>query len=397
MSNQGKTTVAVLFGGRSTEHEISIITGLQVLEAFDSTRYDTFPVYVDREGQWYTGEALRKRDNYLPREELKSQLTHVSLSPGQESELIEMNPPKGLFSRKNPLHFPVDVFFPAFHGTYGEDGCIQGLLELKGVAYTGCGPRASAIAMNKHTTKQIASVLDVPVLPGVLLSQREWDPDKADKTVKEITKKLSLPVIIKPCNLGSSVGLSSARTEEQLMVSLAGAFAFDNQVIVEPFLEHMYELNIAVLDGTPPRLSVIERPKRDAPLLTFEQKYMKGNKKLTSSTPSEGMASLQRDIDPADVPKAIKDDVQEYAQQTYKALDCRGVIRIDFLVDQKEEMVYLNEINPLPGSFSYYLWEKTEPKLTFTELLDELVQQAVTDRNLNKRVQRQMGLRIFKE
>ncbi|MEW6233987.1 MAG: D-alanine--D-alanine ligase family protein [Candidatus Omnitrophota bacterium] len=397
MTQQEKTRVAVLFGGRSTEHEISIITGLQVLDAFDSVRFETIPIYVDSEGFWYTGDELRKREIYIPSQELKNKLCQVRLSSDPQSELIEAAAPKGWLSKREPKRFPVDVFFPAFHGSFGEDGCIQGFFELIGADYVGSGTRASAIAMNKHAAKKILSTFGISVLPGVMIHQREWDPAKADVTVKEVLKNLPFPLIVKPNNLGSSIGVSSAVDEEQLMISLAGAFAFDSQVLVEPFLDDMYELNISVLEGDPPRLSAIERPGRDAPVLTFEQKYMKGNKKLTASSTSQGMASLPRDLDPADVPAAIKDQVRKFAVQAFNGLDCRGVIRIDFLVNKKNGRLYLNEINPLPGSFSYYLWEGAKPKITFTELLAELVRLAQEEKKAKQKIRRQTARRIFKE
>ncbi len=395
-NNSGRTKVAVLFGGRSTEHEISIITGLQVLEAFDSTRFETIPVYIDPEGHWYLGEELRKRANYLPSEELKTKLTQVRLSSDPVSELIQANPPKGFFSTKPPHHFPVDVFFPAFHGTHGEDGCLQGMLEFIGAAYVGSGPRASSIAMNKYASKTYLSVLGIPVLPDVLLDRRNWNAEKADETAAEVMQQIHLPVMVKPCNLGSSIGISAAHTLDELMVSLAGAFAFDQQIIVEPLLESMYELNISVMDGDPLRLSAIERPRRDEELLTFEQKYMKGNKKL-SSAQSQGMASLQRDIHPADVPETILEQVKQYAKKAFAGLNCKGLARFDFLIDQSKGEVYFNEINPIPGSLAYYLWEQADPPMMFTELLAELVRLALNEREEKRTIRRRTEKQIFAE
>ena len=198
MADTQKTRVAVLFGGRSTEHEISIITGLQVLDAFDSSKYETIPVYVDPDGDWYIGDALRKRENYLLSDETKKQLLQVQLTANVGSELIEVNPPKGLFSRKDPQRIEVDVFFPAFHGSYGEDGCIQGVLEFIDAAYTCSGPRASSVGMSKHTTKQLLSARGIPVLPDILLEHRFWNPNEAHLTVQMIQEKLQLPLITNP-------------------------------------------------------------------------------------------------------------------------------------------------------------------------------------------------------
>ncbi|HOJ58774.1 MAG TPA: D-alanine--D-alanine ligase family protein [bacterium] len=397
MNESSKTRVAVLFGGRSTEHEISIITGLQVLDAFDSTQFETLPVYVDPEGFWYTGPELRKRENYIHFETMKEHLCRVRLTSDLVTELIEVDAkPRGWFRKPAPRRFPVDVFFPAFHGTFGEDGCIQGFLEFIGAAYTGCGPRAAAIGMNKHTAKQTLSAQGIPVLPGVLLDRRDWDAEKAHETTQEILRNFSLPLMVKPCNLGSSIGISSARTEEQLMVSIAGAFVFDYQVIVEPLLEEMYELNISVLENNPPRVSAIERPKSEEKLLTFEQKYLKGNKKISASD-SGGMASMQRDLNPSDVPEEIQAQVRAYAQKAFSGLDCRGLVRFDFLVDKTGNKVYFNEVNTLPGSFSYYLWEKADPPVPFTPLLTELVRLGQKRWQENRQIRRQIERRILKD
>ncbi|MBD3266747.1 D-alanine--D-alanine ligase, partial [bacterium] len=355
MSAQEKIQVAVLFGGRSTEHEISIITALQILDAFDATRFDAFPVYVDQDGYWFLGEALRQRDFYIPAGEKKDKLQRVQLTCDPEPQLVAFPKKAGLLSKPKQIAYPVDVFFPAFHGTYGEDGCIQGILEFIGVPYTGCGPRAASIGMNKFTCKMLLGGQDIPVLPDLLLIRNDWDPQKSDVLADEILHSLSLPLIVKPCNLGSSVAVSSATTKDELMISLAGAFAFDHQIIVEPLLEDFYELNISVFHGNPPRLSAIERPKREEDVLTYEQKYLQGNNKKTGA--DQGMASMQRDIEPADVPEEIKQQVKDCAIKAFRLLDARGVVRFDYLVDKKSGNVYFNEINTLPGSLAYYLWE----------------------------------------
>ncbi|MDX9755371.1 MAG: D-alanine--D-alanine ligase, partial [bacterium] len=253
MSESPKLRIAVLFGGRSTEHEISIITALQIMDAFDSTRYTLYPVYIDQDGYWYTGEALRKRESYIPSPEAKQRLTRVQLVCDPEPQLVSLPQKGGLFAKPVQAKYPVDVFFPAFHGTYGEDGCLQGALEFMGAAYTGCGVRAAAIGMNKHVCKQLLSSQGIPVLPDLFLDRSEWDPLQSDTLADKIIEILPLPLIVKPCNLGSSVAVSSATDKEQLMISLAGAFPFDRQVMVEPLLEDFFELNVSVLYGNPSR------------------------------------------------------------------------------------------------------------------------------------------------
>lgn len=395
MAGNGKRRVAVLFGGRSTEHEISVITALQVMDAFDSTRYEVMPVYVAEDGEWYTGEALRGREFYIPDEAAKKSLTRVRLEANRGGELEEADPPSGWFGSKAPAKFPVDVYFPAFHGAYGEDGCVQGLLEWIGAPYAGSPPMACALGMNKHACKSYLRSFDIPVLPDVLLDRSGWNAEEAHVTAQRVLDQMDPPVMVKPCNLGSSIGASAAHDLEQLMVSLAGAFAFDRQVMAEPLLEDMYEVNISVLAGSPPRVSAHERPKRESELLTFEQKYLKGNKKI--GLQSMGMASLDRDINPAGVPAEIVQQIRSYAIDAFQALGCGGLVRFDFMVDRAANAIYFNEVNPLPGSLSHYLWEKASPPLPFTELLTTLVEMALETEREKRRSRRQLERRIFKE
>ena len=236
-----KLQVAVLYGGQSIEHEISILTALQVMDAMDSTRYEIIPVYVDPDGLWYTGHHLRSRDSYWLTDDIKRHLTRVVLQSDNPIELVEAQPKKGWFGYKEQKRFMVDLFFPAFHGSFGEDGCIQGLLEWVNAPYTGCGPLAASLGMNKYRCKRFLKTVGIPVLPGILLDRQDWDAEKADETAKEVLTALELPLMVKPCNLGSSLGASVAGTEEELMISIAGAFGFDYQVLIEPLLEDMYE------------------------------------------------------------------------------------------------------------------------------------------------------------
>lgn len=388
-----KTRIAVLYGGRSTEHEISIITALQALDAFDSTRFDAFPVYIDPDGAWWTGAALRKRSSYPLSPDLKKQCMRVQLAAEPPARLIAMPQTKGWFNRYSTKEVPVDVFFPSFHGPYGEDGCIQGLLEWIGAPYAGSGLRACSVGMNKHAAKQLLVNSDIPALPDLLIHRREWDPNNAHILAGSIQEQMHAPWMVKPCNLGSSIAISSARTVDELMISLAGAFTFDNQVMVEPLLEDMYELNVSVLYGDPPLTSAIERPKRENALLTFEDKYMRGGKKHGGA--SEGMASLERDINPSDVSENVLREIRRHAVQAFSELDCRGIVRFDFMVNRQNNKVYFNEVNMTPGSFSYYLWEAAESARSFTELLSTLVDQAMAEHECKRSVRRQIEMRVL--
>jgi D-alanine-D-alanine ligase len=392
--SSSKLQIAVLFGGQSIEHEISILTALQVMDAMDSTRYDIIPVYVDPNGDWYTGQALRKRDTYWLTDESKKSLTQVVLQSNNLLELVEAHPKKGFFGYKEAQRIPVDLFFPAFHGSFGEDGCVQGMLEWVNAPYTGCGPLAASLGMNKYRCKRFLKAVGNTVLPGILLERQDWDAEKADETAREVLTAIELPLMVKPCNLGSSLGASVARTEEELMISIAGAFGFDYQVLIEPLLEDMYELNISVMEGSPPLCSAIERPTSDEKVLTFEQKYLKGSNKGKTSL-SEGMASMKRDLNPKNVPQEILDEVIQQAVSAFTAMGCKGLVRFDFMVNNEDQTVYFNEVNILPGSFSYYLWENAEPKIPFTQLITKLIDAALEEHRYKRKIKRSIQPRIF--
>jgi D-alanine-D-alanine ligase len=398
MSSVERLRVAVLFGGKSLEHEISVISAYQVLEAFDSTRYDVVPVYIDPDGFWFTGPELRQRRSYLPGPALKKRLHRVALHTGSQ---LELQPIKGSWMpwRREQTQ-PIDIVFPVLHGTFGEDGCLQGMLELLGVPYAGPGPLAAAVSMNKSATKTFAAALGIPVLPGITLHRRDWDASIAEEIVQDVMAKMPFPIITKPCHLGSSIGVAAAETADQLLMNLAAAFVLDHEVECEPLLRNFSEYNVAVLGPSPgssqlPRVSAIERPKRAGAVLSFEQKYMRGpgTKKLNRAL--SGMADLVRDLDPKDAADGVLQDVALYARRMYSALGLKGSPRFDFLYDLDKSQLYLNEINPLPGSCAFYLWEAAEPRLCFTELLHELVQEALADFHERHRSQRSASWRIF--
>jgi D-alanine-D-alanine ligase len=397
MSHRDRLRVAVLFGGKSLEHEISVVSAYQVMEAFDSARYEIVPIYIDSNGLWYTGDELRSRKSYLPGARMKAQLHRVSLIPGQQLELQPLGS-RWTPWKKTQLQ-PIDVIFPVLHGSFGEDGCLQGMLEVLGCPYVGSGPMASSVAMNKAATKAFAASLGVPTLPGVCLHRRNWDPTAGDAVVESILQRIRLPVIVKPSNLGSSIGVTAAHSAEQLLMNLAAAFVLDHEVLVEPLIEDLAEYNVAVMgprgNGAAPRCSAIERPRRLGSVLSFEQKYLRGPGTKKVSRSFSGMADLSRDLNPKDSPAELMDQVRAYASTLFEGLGLRGTPRFDFLYDRQTAQIYMNEINPMPGSLSFYLWEAADPRLGFTELLHELVQEALREFSERNRSQRSTASRIF--
>lgn len=400
----GKIRVAVLFGGRSTEHEISIITGLEIISAFDTTRYSPLPVYIDQRGRWFSGEQLLRKDFYRGLPGCLDDLKEVALLPRPGTGgLTVLGNKKGLsslFSKEELI--PVDVFVPAFHGQFGEDGCIQGLFEMADVVYTGCNVLASSIAMNKYLCKSILNRHGIPVLPAVVVkkhsTQKNLEKVRAD--IRSTRGLEEFPLFIKPLNLGSSVGVAKAETEEELDAALANAFQYDTEVIIEPCIANKMEINVSVRECPDPVASVVELPVASGDVLSYEDKYLRGGGgkkgKASGSTPGAmGMASLTRVVDPQDLDPKHKNGVINYALDAYRVLSCSGVVRFDFMVDLVTESLYFNELNPLPGSLAHYLWDKSTPRVLYPELLHDMVQSAFRKREEVAGLKRDFGFKAL--
>ncbi len=389
-----KKNLAVLFGGRSVEHEISVITALQLINVIDVTQYEIIPVYIAQTGRWYVGDNLLNKNFYrrLP----------SSLTEAEEVALLPIAGSKGLsyLSSGCTKVLPIDIYFLAFHGTFGEDGCIQGMLEMADATYTGCGVLPAALGMNKYQCKMMLKAAGIPVLPAALVDRR--DAQKSLAVVREqifATPGLAqLPLFVKPCNLGSSIGIGVAKDERTLNACLVNTFRYDSHAIVEPCIKEIVEVNVSVLDDDEITASVIEMPVSISGVLTFEEKYLRddGGKK-TGGNESQGMASLSRIIDPPDLNPELKQAALDYAKQAFKILGCSGVSRIDFIIDASCDQLYFNEINTLPGSLSFYLWVKSNPPLVYTELLNRIIRQAEKRQVTKLALKRQEGMRaLFK-
>ncbi|ALK08025.1 D-alanine--D-alanine ligase [Blastochloris viridis] len=382
-----KTRVAVLFGGRSPEHDVSIVTGLQVLDALDQGRFEAFPVYLSTTGRWFVGEQLRERSFYLPGPDAEKKLTQVTLdlTPNDLGHGVLLPKDKGgLFSRAKEIAF--DVALPAFHGLIGEDGQIQGAFETANVPYTGMRTLASAVLMDKAATKRLLAETRIPLLPCEVIDRPATGMLPSLAALAELTKALAFPVIVKPAHLGSSIGVAKVATVEELRAVLPPIFKLDNQAIVEPFVENLVEYNIAVagFEGKV-RTSAVERPKRASDLLDFKQKYLSGGAKGGKSpgARSEGMLSLTRDINPT-LPDGLADKLRKWAEQTFLAVGGTGTPRIDFLGNAETGAVFLNEVNPCPGSFAFFLWEAAAEPLLFTELLSKLIDEAIAQHRVRQ-------------
>lgn len=378
MNKTTRKKVAVLFGGRSPEHDVSIVTGLQALNALDPALYDAFPVYVTVEGQWVCGDRLRDRTFYLPKADGLRECTLVTLPStfGRQPALLESA--TSLFRRQRAIEF--DVALLAFHGMYGEDGRLQGLLELAGVPYTGMRPLASAVLMDKIATKQMLTQTGIPLLPywrinkpsvGLLLTPEELSGSFPD---------VHFPCCIKPVHLGSSIGVARVNNWEEVSEVLPGIFKTDPEAMLEPFVANLAEYNIAVrMQGAQPVSSAIEQPKHAAELLDFKSKYLAGGNKAQGTKvaggTSQGMLSLTRILNPRLADEAER-NIRAWAIEAFMRVGGTGAPRIDFLCDRQSGQMWLNEVNPCPGSFAYFLWEAAHPPRSFPDLLDALIAEA---------------------
>ena len=373
--------LAVMFGGQSIEHEISVITALQAILALDPKKYKVIPVYLALNGKWYTGDKLFDRAFYRTLPGGYGDLTEITLLPDPNVG--------GLTDRKTQETYPVDRCLLCFHGQFGEDGCVQGLLELADLPYTGSRVLSSALTMSKSHTKDLLQAHGIPVLPQVTIRKEEAIADL--KTVREtILNTLSFPLFIKPNHLGSSIGITKAVDQASLDRGLAKVFLYDSVALVEPYLGQLMEINVSVLDGEPPQASVVEIPIASAEALSYEDKYLKGGSK-SSGSGSQGMAGLTRVINPQDLDSEIKDLVTAYAKTAFRALTCSGVCRFDFMYDLQNRRLYFNEVNPIPGSLAFYLWDQAEPRVLYTELLDRMIERCSTQKGVQRSLKRDFG------
>ncbi len=361
-----KTRVAVLFGGRSVEHEVSIITGIQAFCALDRNKYEVIPLYLSKDNRWYTGENMGKIESYRDMKTCLAAATQVLLVPGSQGVDMVRYPQKRF---GNNVVGTFDVVLPAVHGTNVEDGTLMGYLELLGIPYAACDVTSSAVGMDKYLMKSALKDAGVPVLPALQFTGKQYALN-SDDVIAKIEKEIGYPVIVKPVNLGSSVGISRADNREKLAAALDTAFEFSSRALAEYAVSNLREINCSVLgDRDNARASVCEEPVNNDEILSFKDKYLSGGKS-SKSPKSGGMSSLKRRC-PADIPTELTARVQELAVKTFCTLGCTGVSRIDFLNDTETGELWINEINTVPGSLSFYLWE--EAGLPFNELLDEMI------------------------
>ncbi len=360
-----KTNIAVFFGGRSTEHEISVISANQAMAAIDRDKYNVIPVYITKQGRWYTGEALTDVKNFRDINGLLGSCTEVYMRP-VFGDFNLYTAQKKMF--RSDVLATIDVAIPVLHGSNGEDGIFEGVLETIGLPYAGCNTLSSANGMDKITMKMILQADGIPVVDYVWFTDKQWF-SRRDELVGKIESTLGYPVIVKPANLGSSVGIGRADNRDQLLERVDDARRYSARIIVEDLVENLQEINCSVLgDCDEYQTSVLEEPIKSGEILSYTDKYMGGSKD------NRGMHAAQKRI-PADLPADETERIRHLAGETFRVLSCHGVSRVDMMIDAKTRDIYVNEINTIPGSLSFYLWEAAG--VSFSELMERLVRLAL--------------------
>ncbi|MEG1886839.1 MAG: D-alanine--D-alanine ligase family protein [Oscillospiraceae bacterium] len=356
-----KTNVGVFFGCMSVEHEISIISAVQAMHSIDKTKYDITPVYVTKQGELYTGDALFDMDNYKDFGALIPKCHPVNITNTNGKVMLRFSDNKAF--KKNPP-IELNVAFPIVHGTNCEDGSIQGFFEMLAIPYVGCDVLSSAIGMDKVFFKSVLLAENVPVLPCVSFYDKEYSKNR-DLVLQNIEDKFGYPVIIKPANLGSSVGISKAKNRDELSSAIELALSFSDKILAERAVTSMREINCSVLGDTDHcEASVLEEPIMHDEILTYDNKYR-------GDSGSKGMASLSRKL-PAELSDEKAEEIKEIAKKAFRAIGGSGVCRIDFIIDTADnDKVYVNEANTIPGSLSFYLWEAGGKD--YSRLIDEMI------------------------
>ncbi len=364
-----RVKLGVIFGGVSVEHEVSIITAIQAMNSIDTAKYDVVPIYIAKDGIWYSGAMLKDIKIYNDMDLLKRYAHEVVLYKKENRFVLQS---KTGFIRREIEE--LDMCFPIMHGTYGEDGALQGYLETVGIPYAESDHYAATVGQDKVFMKQIWKDSGVPVVKYEWFFDYDYqeDPDK----VIEKCEKLTYPMIVKPARLGSSVGISVAHNEQELREAIDDAVSYDTKILVEEMVQNLVEVNISVLGNyRKQKLSVIEEVGGSKDFLTYADKYQSRSKSKVA-TENKGMASAKRII-PARISEELKKKVNDIAIKAFRSLNSSGVVRIDFLIDKKENKVYANEINSIPGSLSFYLWDKTEKN--YQELLSSVLNIGIRD------------------
>lgn len=361
-----KLNIGFIYGGKSTEHEISVISAVQAMSHIDKEKYEAIPIYVSKDSKMYTSDILKDMKTYKDLNNLKKKCNEIIITKKDEKICLMKNS----FPFKIVAY--VDLFFPVMHGYNTEDGSLEGYLETLDVPYCESDMFACAIGQDKVFQKAVLKENGINVVPYVYFYEYEYLNDEA--SVLDKCETLGYPLIIKPARQGSSIGIGFANNREELIESINEAIMYDEKIIVESVIKNLQELNCSVLGGLGDyKASVIEEVFPSQKILSYEDKYLSDSK-------TKGMASLGRKI-PAEINKSLEKEVKDISIKACRALNTNGIVRIDFLVDKKENKVYLNELNIIPGSLAFYLWTPLDKE--YKELLNDIIEYGIK-RSKNK-------------
>ncbi len=353
-----RINIGVIFGGKSVEHEISIISAVEAMGYLDENKYNIIPIYIDKENNWWTGMHLKDIVNYRDIALVKRYAKKVALIKHDNRIILQSLG----FMKKNL--YVIDLVMPIGHGPYMEDGSIQGYLNILDIPYVGPEVLPAAIGQDKVIMKQLLEFNNIPVTNYTWWTDKEFQKDK--KGCLEKISNLKYPLYVKPASLGSSIGISKVENETSLLTAIKNVFKYDRKIIIEEAIKNVKEVNISVLgDFEKTEVSGIEEINCSGEFYSFKEKYVENySKTVTSSRKTKPILS-----------KEMLEDLKRYAKETFKILNGKGVARIDFLIDDKNKTIYVNEINTIPGSLSGYLWlEKKKPQ---SELLEDLIKIAI--------------------
>lgn len=365
--------IGVLFGGDSVEHEVSIISALQAMENIDIDKYEVVPIYISKDRIFYTGEALKDMETFKYFDSMKKYVKEVTLC--RKDDEVVLLKTKGIFKRAINT---IDVAFPVVHGKGVEDGSLSGYLETLGLPIVGPSVLGASLGQDKVLLKQVLEANNIKVPKYTWFYDAEYDMNK-DEIIKQI-EKLGYPVIIKPANLGSTIGIGVAHDRNELIKRIDNALEYDKKILAEEMIPNLLELNCAVVGNYEyMETSLIAEMKMKHELLTFEDKYLSGNKKGASKS---NMSNSEFDI-PAKIDDDMTKKIYDLSKEVFKALNLKGVCRIDYLVNSKTKEIYVNEPNTIPGSLAFYLYK---PKgKSYKQLTDELITMAIKDYKNEKR------------
>ena len=363
-----KIKLGVIYGGETVEHEVSIISALQAIQNLNKDKYDVIPIYISKDRTFYTGSILNEIDTYKDFEKNKKLVKEVTLC--KKGNKFYLQTTNGMF-RKDLTE--VDIILPIVHGNNVEDGTLAGYLDTIGIPYVGPHVLGASLGQDKVAMKQVMKSEGIPVVDFTWFFDTEYLDNKND--ILKSIKKLGYPVVVKPATLGSSVGITFVKKENDIEKAIEEAISYDNKIVVEKAVDNLIEVNASVLGNyEDQKVSPLEEVMGLDEILSYSDKYLSNSK--TKGSGSKGMASTNRII-PARISKDLTKDIQDTSKKVFRLLNLSGVCRIDYLIDKKTNKFYVNEPNTIPGSLSFYLWKEAD--LKYEDLLDEMISIAIKE------------------